>query len=119
MCLFFYLGIAISYLFISPSSEAICFYSCLFNSPFLNTQSPLIGQLTHAWSSTTNNNRAAMLNQFSHAKLAVKSLIMQMYESHIIEGETTDEVFQEQRGASLLDCYLFNFQDLLNAQDPT
>ena len=35
-----------------------------------DTQSHLIGQLTHAWPSTTNNNRAAVLNQFRHAKLS-------------------------------------------------
>ena len=44
---------------------------------------------------------------------------MQMYDSHSIKEETTDKVFQEQRGASLFDFDLFNFQDLLNAQDPT
>ena len=36
----------------------------------LNTQSALVGRLTHAWPSTAINNRAAVLNQFLLAKLA-------------------------------------------------
>ena len=36
------------------------------------TKSPLIGQLTHAWTSTANSNKAALLNHFLHAKLATK-----------------------------------------------
>ena len=38
----------------------------------LNVQSALIGQLTHAWSSTANNNWAALLNQFLGAKLVIR-----------------------------------------------
>ena len=37
---------------------------------FPHLQSPLIGQLKQAWPSATNNSRAAVLNQFSRAKLA-------------------------------------------------
>ena len=44
----------------------------------LNTQSPLIGQLTHAWTSTANNNRAAVPNRFLHAKQEAMLYIMQM-----------------------------------------
>ena len=33
---------------IPPLSETLCFSTCLFEAPLLNTQSPLIGQLTHA-----------------------------------------------------------------------
>ena len=36
---------------------------------FKNTESPPIGLLTHVWAST-NTNREAVLNQFSHAKVA-------------------------------------------------
>ena len=63
-----------------------------------NTQSALIGQLTQAWANTADNNKAA--------------------------GRTTDEAFQEQRflwerGACVgLDFVLFNFQDLLQSQEP-
>ena len=54
-----------------PPSEMLCFSSCLFKAhPLLNTLSPIIGQLTHVWASTTNNNRAAVLNQFLRAKQA-------------------------------------------------
>ena len=40
----------------------------------LDTQSPLIGQLTYAWASTANNS-AAQLNQFLCAKLAARHLL--------------------------------------------
>ena len=36
----------------------------------LSAKSAVIGQLTHAWASTPNNNRAAVLNQLLCAKLA-------------------------------------------------
>ena len=53
-------------LFIPPLSEMLCFSSCLFKAPpLLNIQSALIGQLAHAWASTTNSNRAAKLNQIT------------------------------------------------------
>ena len=42
-------------------------------SPLQNTRSLLIGQLTHAWDSTANTNRAAVLNQFIHAKPATRN----------------------------------------------
>ena len=41
----------------------------------LNLHSALIGQLTHAWASTANSNRAAVLNQIFHAKLSTKCKI--------------------------------------------
>ena len=47
-------------------SKTLCFSSCLFKY----TQSPLIGQLTHAWARNAYNNRAAVLNEFLCAKLA-------------------------------------------------
>ena len=37
---------------------------CFFKAPPSWTPSYLIGQLTHAWSSTANNNKIARLNQF-------------------------------------------------------
>ena len=43
--------------------------SCLFK-----TQSALIGQITHAWGSSANSDRAAALNQFSSAKLAINPI---------------------------------------------
>ena len=45
-----------------PSVWTLCFSSCLFKTPLMNTQSALIGQLTHAWTSIVNNSRAAVLN---------------------------------------------------------
>ena len=39
-----------------------------------NIQSPLIGQLLHAWASTANNNRAAVPTQFLHAEIASRHL---------------------------------------------
>ena len=32
-------------------SETLCFSSCLFKAPLLNTQPALIGQIIHAWAS--------------------------------------------------------------------
>ena len=72
--------------------------------PLMNTQSALIGQLTHAWTSTANNKRAAELNQLLHAKQAawpelckyVKWWCSVMSQSHGIKGGTTDKAFQEQ-----------------------
>ena len=71
----------------------------------------LIGQLTHAWPSTANNNRAAVLNKFLCAKLAARYKFCKyktrwgsvMSQSHRIKP---GEVFQEQcflweRGASV------------------
>ena len=45
--------------------------SFLIHTP-INTQSSLIGQLTHAWPSPSNNNSAAVLNQPLLAKLAAR-----------------------------------------------
>ena len=87
----------------------------------LNNQSALIGQLQHAWASTADNNRAAVLNQFLHAKLAAGHKLYKcvtrwhsvMSQIHRIKGGTTDEAFQEQcwlweRGASVgVDFELF------------
>ena len=100
--------------------------SCLFKAHLLNTQSALTGQLTHAWASTGNNNRAAMLNQFLHAKLPRRHKSCKwmscwhsvMSWSHRIKGGVTFEAFQEQcflweRGASVGAHFeLFNFQDV-------
>ena len=55
----------------SPSAT-LRFSSCLFKARPLNTQSTLIGPLTHARPNTANNNRAAVLNQFLRAKLAAR-----------------------------------------------
>ena len=38
----------------------------------------LIGQRTHAWASSASNNRAAVLNQLFHAKLAARHKICKM-----------------------------------------
>ena len=45
--------------------------SCVFKTPLPQTQPALIGQLTHAWESAANVNRAAVLNQLLRANLAV------------------------------------------------
>ena len=95
--------------------------------PIPNTQSPLIGQLTHAWPSTVDNKIAAVLNQSLGAKLVglwecVTQWRSVMSKSHRIKGGTTDEVFQEQlfpgeRGASFSpESECLNFQDLQHAQ---
>ena len=64
-------------------------------APLLNSQSVLIGQLTRAWASTTNNNRAAVLNQFLRAKLAASNILCSsvcsrwcsvVSQSHLIKG---------------------------------
>lgn len=49
-----------------------CISSCLFKAPLLNTQSALMGRLTHTWASTSNNKRAALLNSFLHAISATR-----------------------------------------------
>ena len=80
----------------------------------LNTQSALIGQLTQAWASTSNNNRGAVLNQFLCAKLPARLKLSKcvtwwcglMSQSHKIICGTIDEAFEEQcflweRGASV------------------
>ena len=46
--------------------------------PPLSETPPLIGQLAHAWANTANNNRAAALNQFLCAQLAVRLSVTQM-----------------------------------------
>lgn len=79
-------------------SETLCFCFCLFKTE-ANTQTPLIGWLTHAWPSNSNNNRAAVLNQFSRAKLAVRHSLgkgvtwwrSEISQSHWIKGGTADE----------------------------
>ena len=45
--------------------------------PLLNTQSPLIGQLTHTWPRTTNNNSSAEPNQDLHAKIDARRKLLQ------------------------------------------
>ena len=45
--------------------------STVFNSSLYKARYvPRIGEFTHAWPKTTNNNGAAVLNQLLHAKLA-------------------------------------------------
>ena len=67
------------------SSETHCFNSCLFQASLLNTQSAPIGHLTHAWASTANSNRAAVLNNNNNVILmcqtSYQAVIMWMYES--------------------------------------
>ena len=46
--------------------------------PPLSETPPVIGQLAHAWANTANNNRAAALNQFLCAQLAVRLSVTQM-----------------------------------------
>ena len=43
-------------------------------SPALMTHPALIGWLAHAWASNTNDNKAAALNRFLHAKLAARHI---------------------------------------------
>ena len=65
-------------------------------------KSALIGQLTHAWASTANINRVAVLNKFLCAKLATRHTSRKcitltcsvMSLSHGIKGGTTDEDFR-------------------------
>ena len=72
------------------------FSSCLFKLPVLNIQSPLIGQLTQTWTSTTNNNwAAAVLDQFLWGKLATRHKLCKRF---------------------CADFDLFNYRDLLHAQ---
>ena len=51
---------------IPPLSETLRLSSCLFKAPLTNTQSALIGQLTHAWPSTANNRSAVLTCKTSH-----------------------------------------------------
>ena len=44
---------------IPPLSETICFSSCFLKARLLNTQSTLIGQLTHAWLSVVKQSSCA------------------------------------------------------------
>ena len=48
----------VSFLILSTAAALYSnhYSSCLFKARLLNSQSPQIGQLTHAWPSTTNNN---------------------------------------------------------------
>ena len=57
-----------------PLCLKCCFSSSLVKPrPLLNTQFALIGQLTHAWPSTgNNNNRAAVPNLLLNVKLATR-----------------------------------------------
>ena len=96
-----------------------------------NSQSPLIGQLPHAWLSTINNSRAAVVKQFTRAKPAARHKLCAcmtwchslMSPSHSIKGGTTDEAFKKQcflweRGVSVGPVFhLFKFLDLLHAQE--
>ena len=94
------------------------------SAPIRNTQSVLIGQLAHAWASATNNNRAAVLNQFLHSKLAARHTLCKcltwwhtaMSTRRGVRDSTADEAFQErcslwERGASV-------GEDLFHAQQP-
>ena len=82
-------------------SETLCLSLCLFKTE-ANTQTPLIGWLTHAWHSSSNKNRAAVLNQFLHAKLAVRYSLCKgvtwwrsvMSQSHWIKDGTSGEALQ-------------------------
>ena len=56
---------------IRPLSQTLCFSYCLFKTPLPNTQSPLIGQPAHVSASIVNKDRAAVLNEFVSAELAV------------------------------------------------
>ena len=89
---------------ILSSSAALCCPLCLKHSVLdpvsLKPPPPpaaLIGQLTHAWAGNAYN-RAAVLNQFLSAKLAVMHKLCKyvMTQSHRNKGGTTDDVIQEQ-----------------------
>ena len=95
-------------------SDMLCFSSCLFKAPLMNTQSALIGRLTHARPCSSKNNREAVLNHFLHFKLAARHYSCKcatwcccvMSGSHRIKGGSSNEAFQEQyflweRGASV------------------
>ena len=107
----------------------LCFSSCVFKTRLWKTQSALIGQFTHAWPSTPNNNRSDVLNQFLPAKQATRHKLRKcvtlwhsvMSQSDRIKGNTSGEAFQEEcflweRGASVcVDIELFSSEDLLHA----
>ena len=94
--------------FLQTGAAALCSPS-VWNAPvslrprLQNTQSPLIGWLTHAWTNTANINRAAVLNQVLRAKLTSRYELCKcvtwwcsvMSQSHRIKGGTTDEAFME------------------------
>ena len=87
-------------------SKTLCFSSCLFKG---SLQSALIGQLTQAWPNATDNNRAAVLGQFSRAKVdAVDVNYANMCHGDVVWCHkvtlTTDDVLQcflAERGASV------------------
>ena len=85
-------------------SPSLCFSSCLFKDPLPNTKSALIGQLTHAWPSTANSNRATVQNESLRANLAqididyakhVPWWRRMMSQRYRIKGGIIDEAFQE------------------------
>ena len=100
----------------------------------LKTLSALIGQLTHAWLSSADSNRAALLNPLLCAQLAAVHRLCScvtwwcsvMSQRHGIKGgELLMRRFRSsvfcRREELLLVVWidLFNFQDLLNAQEPS
>ena len=93
----------------------LCFSSCLFKAHLLNTQSPLIGQLTHActahhvsgWLCRVFSFQLASLLPWIQAPFKCASWRCNvMSGSHRIKGGTTDEEFQEQ-------CFLWEEELLL------
>ena len=84
-----------------PLSETLCFSSCHFKA-----HSALIGQLTHAWTNITHNNRAAELNQcLRYKKNAMCNSVCVMRCHKVIKSK-----------ARLLTMH-FNFPDFLRAQE--
>ena len=80
-----------------PPSKHSVWAPVSFGPRLLNTQSAVIGQLTHAWASTANNNidhtcaKSILTCQTSH-----KQIIMQMHdmamECDVTKSQTTDKV---------------------------
>ena len=76
----------ISFQFVQCSSSVLAPVS--LRPRLLNTKPALIGQLTHTWASTANNNRAAVLHQFLRVKVAKRHKWC-----WCVTLLTTDEVF--------------------------
>ena len=113
-------------------SKFTCFSLLILSSPvslrprLLNTWSPLIDRLTHAWASDTDNNRAAVLNQFLGADLATELIVFKYvtlwcHKVTEVEAGLLMRCFRSSvfRGREELLFCIFNFQDLLHDQNVT
>ena len=77
-----------------PLSEMLCFSSCLFKAPLLNTQSGLTGHIRL-------NDKTAVAKYILQRRTSCSAKITQMYDmvmsqSHRIKDVTTEEAFNRQ-----------------------